>query len=100
METSSWCTSAGKGAVAEGYCCIAIGDYTQAKGEFKVVVSNKITFPSNFTKNNAMYNIRDLEHKKTSYALVSGTTSHPEFLGKAEAAIDFLIKATKEQFGL
>ena len=43
------CLAVGAGARATGFCCIAIGDMTVAKGEYDIVVSDNISIEYNIS---------------------------------------------------
>lgn len=85
------CIEIGVGSKARGIGCVAVGDYTEARGAFQVNIGESITIPV-ISPDKIKILIDQLTDSILTYNELSKTKYAPELFGrKAEAAIRIVI---------
>lgn len=92
--------SVGTEARAHGFCCIAVGDNTSARGAFQVSVGDKVTIPNDTTKATAVATLVEIEQMRLTYKAMCDTKFAPaEFEAASSKAIDHLKNVLEKHFG-
>jgi hypothetical protein len=83
----------GNGAIARGFCCVAIGDGTEARGMFQVSENrDTITVPKMISAEARDQTIAGLQDMKLTYQSIVKQGQAPEDFGnKACDLIDFIV---------
>jgi hypothetical protein len=86
----------GRESQAHGLCCISIGDNSVTRGAFQVNVTDKLSLPEGLTAEKLDIVVQEVENLRETYkAFVAQgfPLATPEFLEKANAAIEVLLGA-------
>lgn len=84
----------GNGALANGFCCVSVGDGSITRGAFQVRMTEKLSIPSEITVQNLDNTVAALQDLCLTYqAMVEQNHAPAEFAVRAKAAIDVAVDA-------
>lgn len=84
----------GNGALANGFCCVSVGDGSITRGAFQVRMTEKLSIPSEVTVQNLDNTVAALQDLCLTYqAMVEQNHAPAEFAVRAKAAIDVAVDA-------
>lgn len=100
LKLQMFSISVGTNANAHGFCCIAVGDDTAARGAFQVSIGEKVTIPNETSKATAVATLHEIERMRVTYkSMCEQKFAPPEFASASSKAIDFLRDVLEKHFG-